>query len=157
MRRLFGDYLNPRLGFYRKLPDLDAANQEFARSEQLQKNIWNRAIASYNSSHSEAIERNVLPALNDMIDVTTSRTIAHYTHLPALICVLLIPVALLSGLPAGLAMAKRKSRSWMHMVLYAVVVSLTIYGVLDLDYPRFGVIRIDAADKALSSLRNLIR
>ena len=43
------------------------------------------------------------------------------------------------------------------MLLYALVVALTIYAVLDLEYPRFGLIRLDAADKALIDLRNSIR
>ena len=92
-----------------------------------------------------------------MIDVTTSRTIALRTHLPVLIFVLLTWVALLSGLLAGYAMAKRKSRSWLHVILYAAVVAVTIYAVLDLDDPRSGLIRLDAADNALRQLRNSIR
>lgn len=47
-------------------------------------------------------------------------------------------VALVSGLLAGYAMAKRGRRSWLHMVLYAAVIAVTIYTVLDLEYPRFG-------------------
>ncbi len=43
------------------------------------------------------------------------------------------------------------------MVLYAAVIAVTIYAVLDLEYPRFGLIRIDAADKALLQLRDSIR
>jgi len=98
-----------------------------------------------------------LPTLNEMIDITTTRTIAMHTQLPLLIFTLLTGVALVSGLLAGYAMAKRRSRSWLHMVLYAVVIAVTIYAVLDLEYPRFGLIRIDAADKALLQLRDSIR
>ena len=156
MRKLFHDYLDARLGAYKQLPDLNAANQDFARADQLQKEIWAHAVDAYNSTRSEAVERSVLPAINDMIDVTTSRTVALHTHLPALIFALLITVALLSGLLAGFAMAKRRTRSWLHMVLYAVVVSLTIYAVLDLDYPRSGIIRLTAADNALNQLRDSI-
>jgi hypothetical protein len=53
--------------------------------------------------------------------------------------------------------AKRKIRSWLHTLLYAVVVAVTIYAVLDLEYPRFGLIRLDAADKALVELRDSIQ
>jgi ABC-type dipeptide/oligopeptide/nickel transport system permease component len=60
-----------------------------------------------------------------MIDVTTSRTIALHTRLPPLIFGLSITVALLSGLLAGYDMAKRKRRSWIHVLLYAVVIALT--------------------------------
>jgi hypothetical protein len=68
-----------------------------------------------------------------------------------------IVVALLSGLLAGYDMAKRRRRSWLHMLLYAVVIALTVFTFLDLDYPRFGLIRLNAADSALIQLRDSIR
>jgi hypothetical protein len=33
----------------------------------------------------------------------------------------------------------------------------TFFVILDLEYPRFGLIRIDEADKVLVELRNLVR
>jgi uncharacterized membrane protein YfcA len=77
--------------------------------------------------------------------------------LPDVIIALLIGVSLLSGLVAGYAMAKRMSRSWLHMALYASIVAVTLYVVLDLEYPRFGLIRIESADQALTGLRDSIR
>lgn len=58
---------------------------------------------------------------------------------------------------AGYAMGNRERRSWLHVVLYSAVVAITIYVVLDLDHPRSGLIRLDAADNALVELRNSIR
>jgi len=43
------------------------------------------------------------------------------------------------------------------MLLYAAVVASTIYVVIDLDYPRSGLINLNAADNALISLRDSIR
>ena len=37
------------------------------------------------------------------------------------------------------------------MMLYALVIALTVFTVLDLDNPRFGLIRLNAADNALIS------
>jgi hypothetical protein len=157
IRRLFREYLDARLSVYQKLPDLQAADQELARVTQLQQEIWKRAVAVGLNDPTQHVARLLLPALNDMIDVTTSRTIALHTHLPPLIFVLSISVALLSGLLAGYDMAKAKGRSWLHLLLYAVVIAMTIYTVLDLDNPRFGLIRLHAADNALIQLRDSIR
>jgi hypothetical protein len=98
-----------------------------------------------------------MPAINDMIDVRTGRMSASGSRLPALIFLLFVSVALLSGLLAGYAMAKRKSRSWLHMILYATLIPIRIYAVLDLEDPRPGLIRVDGADKALIQLRDSIR
>ena len=92
-----------------------------------------------------------------MIDVTTARAIALDMHLPALIFLLLISVALMSALLAGHVMAKRRHRSVLHLILYAAIISITIYAVLDLDEPRSGLIRLDRADQALIELRDSIR
>ena len=64
---------------------------------------------------------------------------------------------LLSGLLAGYDMAKRRKRSWFHGILYSVVIAITIFTVIDLDYPRFGVIRLTAADNAMIQLRDSIK
>ena len=157
MRSLFRQYLDARLAVYETLPDLNAAGLKLERAAHLQQEIWSRAIAASRDDPTQNVARLLLPALNDMIDVTTSRTIALHTHLPPLIFGLSICVALLSGLLAGYDMARRKSRSWFHGLLYAVVIAITIFTVIDLDYPRFGLIRLTAADNALIQLRDSIR
>ena len=79
--------------------------------------------------------RVVVPALNEMIDVTTARTVAKQTRLPAADSQALpLALAVLSAFVAGYAMAARRlaaaSFTWL---LYAVAVSLTTYIVFDLD------------------------
>ena len=61
------------------------------------------------------------------------------------------------SLLAGLAMAAGKSRSWIHMLGFALIMSVTIYVILDLEFPRFGLIRVDAADRVLLELRESMK
>lgn len=156
LRRLFREYLDARLRVYDKLPNVRAAEQELLKVTELQKEIWSRAVKASRNDPTQNVTRLLLPAINEMIDVTTARTIAMYTQLPPLIFVLLTSVALISGLLAGYAMAERGSRSPLHMVLFAAVIAVTVYAVLDLEYPRFGLIRLTAADRALYELRDSI-
>lgn len=156
-RRLFRDYLDARLRAYRKLPDLAAAKIEMAHATEIQKAIWTDAVAASRTDPAQAASRLLLPALNEMFDVTTTRLVVLEIRLPTLILVLLLSVALLSGLMAGHTMAQQRHRSWMHILVYALVISVTIYEVIDLDSPRSGFIRLDAADSALSQLRESIR
>ena len=156
MRRFFREYLDARLRVYQR-PDPEGAEQELAQAEQIQQRIWSQAVIVSRADSTHIAARLLLPALNQMIDITTSRAVWHHTHLPPLIFVLLMGVALLSGLLAGYAMAKRRSRSWLHMLVYALVVAGTIYAVVDLDYPHAGWIRLDVADNALAKLRDSIR
>jgi hypothetical protein len=156
MRRLFREYVGARLGAYAHIPQMNAFHQGVAQAEQLQQQIWARAVAASRNDPTQNTARLLLPALNEMIDITTTRTIAIDTHLPGLVFSLLVLVALSSGLVAGYAMAKRRRRSWLHMFLYAACIAITVYTVIDLDYPRSGLIRLNSADKALEHLRDSI-
>ena len=157
MRRWMREYVDARLDAFDKLPDRAAANVDFLRANELQKKIWTRAIEASRRDTTQDTSRVLLPALNEMFDITTARAVALDTHLPSLIFFLLISVALLSGLLAGHSMAMRKTRSWLHMILYSAVVAITIYTVLDLEYPRQGLIRLHEADRGLIELRDSIR
>jgi hypothetical protein len=156
MRRLFREYLDARLRVYESISDQAANARAVASVSRLQHEIWERAVEASRSDPSQNIARLLLPALNEMIDITTTRSIALSTHLPPLILALLICIALCSGVLAGYAM-NGNQRSWLHSLIYAAVVSITIYAVLDLDSPRTGLIRLDAADSALQELRTAMQ
>jgi hypothetical protein len=54
-------------------------------------------------------------------------------------------------------MAGAKKRNWLHMLGLAVVMTAAIYVILDIEYPRFGLIRVDAFDHALVELRESMK
>jgi hypothetical protein len=54
-------------------------------------------------------------------------------------------------------MAKSGRRSWLHGLLYAAVIAITVYAVADLEYPRIGLIRLDVTAQSLRQLRDSIR
>jgi hypothetical protein len=157
LRYRFREYLEARLRAYDKLPDLEATDRELAHAAQISQEIWFQAVISSATDTSHNSARLLLPALNEMIDITTGRTLAIHTHTPPLVFSLLVAVALLTSLLAGYAMQKRQSRSLFHMLLYSAAVAATLYVVLDLDYPRHGLIRLDTADKLLLKLRDSIK
>jgi ABC-type glycerol-3-phosphate transport system permease component len=157
VRDLFREYLRARLALTQNLTDEAAIEKQLERSADLQQVIWSRVVVEAQKDPSGNAARLLLPAVNEMIDVTTARAIARHTHLPVLVFVLLVGVALLSALMAGYAMARRRKRSWLHMALYSSVIALTIYVLLDLENPRVGLIRLDAADKAMTDLLQSVR
>jgi tryptophan-rich sensory protein len=78
-------------------------------------------------------------------------------HPPPAVFVLLFALMLLSALLAGYAMAAAKTRNWLHRVTFALTLAGAAYVILDLEYPRFGLIRVDAFDQALVDLRQSMR
>jgi hypothetical protein len=99
----------------------------------------------------------VLPALNEMIDITTTRHVATQNHPPLVIYLLLASLSLVGSLLVGYGMSENKRQSWLHTTAFAIVLSLTTYVIVDLEFPRVGLIRVDAADQVLVDLRKSMR
>jgi hypothetical protein len=153
LRQKFRDYLDARLAAYRALPDMNAARGELERSTALQKEIWAAAVAATPRAPTPQAAMLLLPALNAMIDITTTRTAATRMHPPVLIFVLLGVLALVCSLLAGYGMAASGARSWVHILSFAVVVTMTVYLIVDLEFPRLGLIRVSAFDQVLADVR----
>jgi hypothetical protein len=157
LRDLVRKYLDARLDTYRKLPDIAAAEAELAHSLQLQREIWAKTVAAIRSAPSGFSGAAVVNALNAMFDIATTRIAAARTHPPTIIYLMLGFLALSTSLMAGHAMAGSKTRSFIHIAGFALVLSATVYVILDLEYPRLGFIRLDAADRALYDLRESMK
>jgi hypothetical protein len=82
---------------------------------------------------------------------------AFLTHPLAVIHVMLGIIALVSSLLAGYQMGAMRTRSWIHIISFSVLIAVSIYIILDLEYPRAGLIRVDAADQVLVDLREKMK
>jgi hypothetical protein len=153
LQELFRQYVDSRLSVYQKLPDISAALAELERSGKLQRTIWSKAVAACQASGSQPATMLLLPALNQMIDITTTRTMAARLHPPTIVFIMLGVTSLVSSLLAGYGMAVGKTRSWVHMLAFAATLAVTVYVICDMELPRFGLIRVDSFDRALVELR----
>jgi len=154
IREQYRRLIDARINVYQQRGDSKRAGQELAVVLATQQVIWTMSVAAAKSSPGSAVL--VMPPINDMIDLGTALRVSIQTHLPGLILMLLVGAAILSGLLAGYSMAKRRQRSWFHVVAYASLLAITVYTVLDLDHPRFGLINMDAAYAPLLELRDTI-
>jgi hypothetical protein len=70
---LFRQYLDARLATYRKLPDLDASKAEQARATALQQGDLDAGGGAAGGHGSSPPQMLLLPALNTMFDIATTR------------------------------------------------------------------------------------
>jgi hypothetical protein len=66
---------------------------------------------------------------------------------------MLFGLALAASLMAGYGMTGSALRSRLHMLGFALVMAVAIFVILDIEYPRLGLVRVDAFDQALTDLR----
>jgi hypothetical protein len=154
MKELFRRYVDVRSASYRDFADQAATNGMLAEGAALQGNIWTTAVTACRKPEAPSqATMLLLPALNEMIDITTTRVTATRNHPPLVVFLLLGGLSLVGALLVGYGTSANKHRSWFHTVLFAAILSLTVYVIADLEFPRLGLIRVDAADQVLLDLR----
>jgi hypothetical protein len=152
VRDKFRGYVDSRIKTYKLLPDIDAAEAELARSASLQGEIWKEAVAA-SRTIPPAAGIALLSALNTMFDVASTRTASAYMHPPSVLYVIIVVLALVSAYLIGHGMAEDEAPSRQHMLAYAAALAIVLYVVIDLEFPRLGLIRLSGHDYLLEQVR----
>ena len=92
-----------------------------------------------NSSGSHSGTGLLLPALTDLFEVRLTRARAALIHPPAIVFAMLVALTLTAATLVGYDMARGKTRNWLHIVGFAVVMTLTVHVIVDVEYPRLGM------------------
>lgn len=153
IRARFRSYLDSRLEILKAFADDETMEAALARSHVIQLDLWKAVIDACREPPLPQATMLLVPALNQMIDITTSRAMATQFHQPTIIFTVLMALALLASLLAGYGMAGSRKQRWIHMIGFAAITSAAIYVILDLEYPRLGFIRVDSADQVMIDLR----
>jgi hypothetical protein len=135
------------------VPDMAAVNAERAVSAQLQDQIWKLAIESNKAAPNTGVTVLLLPALNAMFDITTTRAEVMRLHPPLIVFTMLGVLALASSLLAGYDMAGRSRLNLLHSVGFILVIAFTVYVITDYEYPRMGLIHMTDSDAVMVELR----
>ncbi len=152
LRDLFRQYVDARIDRYRLAPFSAEAESSRLKAIALQQEIWSAAVAAANTSGTTPPFTVVLPALNEMIDITTTREDATHLHPPLAVFVMIGVFSLIASVFAGYGMAGQ-ARSWIHTVAFPVVLTLSLFVIVDYEFPRLGLIRVNAADSLLTDVR----
>ncbi len=153
LRALFRQYLDSRIEVYERFAERERSDAALARAAGLQQQVWAQAVASCPRSAVAAACMLLMPALNEMFDIANTRTLAQQMKLPRLIVGLLVLLCCLGGVLSGYSMSGQGERSALHTAVFTIAIAATVYVVLDLEYPRGGLINLEALDQAIVTLR----
>lgn len=152
LQELVRGYTDARLAVYASVEDREAAT---ARAAQLQGPLWTEALAA---CRAEGPAMTLLvPALNDVFDEASRRAAATKVHPPLVVFLLLYLLALACALQAGWRLGRAKQRHRAQVLGFAGVVALTLGITTDLEFPRYGYIRLDDYDVLLADVRQGMR
>ena len=158
LRDLFRKYLDVRYAAYRQVNDSAGTEAKLAETAVLQSAIWSTALSAVKEQGPPTPATALLiGALNEMIDITSTRQMATRNHPPTIVFVLLGAFSLTCSALVGYGISQNPARSWLHSITFAAVVTVTVYVIVDLEFPRVGLIRVDSADAAIFELHGIMQ
>jgi len=158
MRALFRRYTDARIATYGATGGEAGVRAKHVEAAELQGLIWGKTVAALKREDVPVgAAQVVLPALNDMFDITTTRVTATENHPPAAIFGLLALLCIVGAMLFGYGAASNPERNWLYKVTFAGIMASTVFVILDIEYPREGVIRIDDADHLLVDVRKTMQ
>jgi hypothetical protein len=118
---------------------------------------WREAVSVVTIPSGERARLVLLPALKDMFVAAERERLARRLHPPKIVYLMLGLTALAAALLGGYAFASTPTRNWTYLIGIAGAVSISTYVILDLEYPRIGLVRVDPLDQVLSDFRKTLR
>jgi hypothetical protein len=117
------------------------------------KDVWNAAVRATLAPGGEPARMLLLPAINDMFGAAEEERLARRIHPPMVIYLMLGIAALAVALFAGYGIANKSTRNRILMIGAAASIAVTLYVIIELEYPRMGLIRMSDMDHAIVELR----
>ena len=156
VRDLFRQYLDNRIETFRDVSDFGVRTDLVAKAGALQRQIWDAVLAGGDHSGPSTRHFVLIPALNNMFDITTTREAVTLVHPPMVIYFMIAGLAFVGAIFSGYALAGGHSKSWVHRIAFPLVTAVTLFVIVDIEYPRHGFIRVDAVDYLMSDLRKMM-
>lgn len=150
----FRDYLEARISFYETGLDQEKIDAATQRSADISSKIWKRAALLAQDPNNLISSQQMIPALNNMIDIVTTRNAARRATVPDSILWMLFVMCLVSSFIVGYS-RKEIASSWVVVIVFSLMISASIFLILDLDRPSQGLITLEATNKNIVDLRSL--
>jgi hypothetical protein len=148
LKRAIKQYLEHRVELTGRLREGFSA-ADAAEIERLHAQMWNAGIAGVRNQPATMV--GVLPPLNDVIDLHSTRLYAGMKHLPTIVMGLLVASSMLSVCVIGYGYGVGGHRRAALTMPLAIVIGVALWVTIDLDRPRAGLIQLN--DQPLVSLK----
>ena len=115
-------------------------SDQLAKIAEIRKKLWQSAVVACTRAPTTAPSNLILPALNEVFSVARDRAGANERHPPRIIYLMLLGLGLTGSLLAGFGMAAGQKRSFLHIAAFTTAMSIALFIITDMEYPRQGLI-----------------
>lgn len=150
----FKDYVDARIEYYDAGIDTEKINRTKTKTETKSAAIWNIVMIESQKTENMLRSQQMIPAVNDMIDVVTKREDLKNATVPESIFWLLFMLILSSSFIIGYSADVKKTNPIL-IFGFSLMTALTVFLILDLDRPRRGIITVDNSHQKIVELKEL--
>jgi hypothetical protein len=153
-RQDFQQYIECRIEYYKAGRNIEKLRLSNEHANSVSKRLWQRATRlSFDHTNTDAT-RQMIPALNEMIDITTTRAAGEKAKVPDSIIWLLFVLACITSFYSGYSAALKGSIDWLVEFGFCMMISVTVLFIFDLDRPFRGLVTLDESNRNIIELRN---
>ena len=150
------NYVEARIAYYDHASDLDKFQKAKEDADRSGGMVWT-SVAEFSKIQPNLVVPNMqmIPALNSMIDIATTRDVLLKSRVPDAIVITLIILTLTISFIGGFTTPRLGSKDWVVIIGFALLTALIIYLTLDLGRPMRGFIKVEQGQQALIDLRKM--
>jgi hypothetical protein len=153
LRNELKEYVEERIAFYEAGKNGEEVAEHYRKADLLSKKIWSSVAAYAKKDNITTRTSELIPALNAMIDITTTRRAAGEATVPDSIMYFLFILCFCAAFLLGYD--NKYKIDWIVVTGFALMLSITVYTIIDLDRPRSGLINMDAPNEKIIELREM--
>lgn len=153
----FKEYLEARIDYYEAGTDLKRIYAAKDAANKIAAKLWERAMFMSKQPGMLIPSNHMVPALNAMIDITTTREVNLKARIPDIVVVSLFFLAIIVTFVAGFGSRIIRRKDWIIIFGFALLTSLIIYITLDIGRPRRGLITSALGQEAMVELRQMFQ
>jgi hypothetical protein len=156
LRSNFKMYVEERISFYNSGMDINQVMYHQLKGDSISKVLW--GIVAYDAKINSVMIRTsqMIPAINAMIDITTTRRAAGEATVPDLIMYFLFALCFSTAFLLGYD-SKYGKIDWILVFGLAFMLSFTVYTIIDLDRSRIGLISMDVPHQKIVELLGMFK
>ena len=156
LRADFKDYVDSRLAYYHANYEEPEMQKELAKGEEISGRIW-KTVTAYSSDPDYRVRtQQMVPVINAMIDIVTTRDAMRQSRVPPLILWTLLSFVLMAAFLLG-SDYKGQKRNVALLIGYTLVMTLTLNLINELNHPRQGLVNLDYVQKKIEKLKLLVQ
>ena len=153
LRARMRDYVDAVLASYDAEGPVSEAFSEPPAVTRARTDLWTHAVSATLAPSGEPARVLLHNALSDMFGAVEDERLARRMHPSAMIFAMLAVAALASAIFAGYGLASKGVNNRLYTIGVAATVGMAMYVIIELEYPRLGLIRVNAMDRALADVR----